>query len=59
MAKILYKLMVEIFYVPFVILIFIRKFFGKEDKFKFKEKIFPNKKINRPKVLCFGFTQQV
>ena len=55
MAKILYKLMVEIFYVPFVILIFIRKFFGKEDKFKFKEKIFPNKKINRPEGFVFWF----
>jgi len=55
MAKLLYKLMVEIFYIPFVMLIFIRKFFGKEDKFKFKEKIFPNRKMKRPEGFVLWF----
>jgi len=55
MAKLLYKLMVEAFYIPFVVLIFIRKFFGKEDKFKFKEKIFLNKKIRRPEGFLLWF----
>jgi len=54
MVKFLYKMMVEIFYIPYVLIIFIRKFYGKEDKFKFREKILPNK-IKRPDGFLFWF----
>tara|TARA_B100001540_G_scaffold137378_1_gene122087 strand:- start:894 stop:2138 length:1245 start_codon:yes stop_codon:yes gene_type:complete len=46
--------MVEIFYIPFVVLIILRIFFDKEDKSKFKEKILPNK-IRRPDGFLFWF----
>ncbi len=54
MAKFLYKMIIEIFYIPFVLMVFLRKFYNKEDKIKFKEKILPNK-IKRPEGFLFWF----
>jgi len=54
MSKVLYSLLIKIFYIPYCFLIIFRKFLGKEHDSKFKEKIFPNK-INRPDGYLFWF----
>ena len=54
MSKVLYSLLIKIFYIPYCFLIIFRKFLGKEHGSKFKEKIFPNK-INRPDGYLFWF----
>jgi len=54
MLKVLYNFLIKIFYLPYCVIIFIRIFFGKEHKLKFKEKILP-KKINRPNGFLFWF----
>jgi len=54
MLKVLYNFFIKIFYIPYCFIIFIRKFYKKEHKIKFKEKIFFNK-IERPKGFLFWF----
>ncbi len=54
MARFLYNILINIFYIPFIFIIFFRKFIGKEDSIKYKEKIFFNK-VNRPNGFLFWF----
>ena len=43
MLIILYKFLIFIFYLPYIVLIFLRKLIKKEHSHKYKEKIFLNK----------------
>ena len=54
MIKVLYNFLINIFYLPFCVIIFLRIFLGKEHKSKFQEKIF-FKKIDRPNGFLFWF----
>ncbi len=54
MLKVLYNFFIKIFYIPYCFIIFIRKFYKKEHKIKFKEKIFLSN-IERPKGFLFWF----
>ena len=54
MIKVLYNFLINIFYLPFCIIIFLRIFLGKEHKSKFQEKIV-FKKIDRPSGFLFWF----
>ena len=54
MAKLLYNLFVNIFYIPYCFIIFLRTFFDKEDKSRFKQKILP-RNIKRPDGYLFWF----
>ena len=54
MLIILYKFLIFIFYLPFIVLIFLRKLIKKEHPHKYKEKIFL-KKIVRPKGFLIWF----
>ena len=54
MLIILYKFLIFIFYLPFIVLIFLRKLIKKEHPHKYKEKIFLNK-IIRPKGFLIWF----
>ena len=54
MLIILYKFLVFIFYLPFIFLIFSRKFIKKEHPKKFKEKIYFNK-VKRPNGFLIWF----
>ena len=50
----LYNFLIKIFYIPFLLLIFIRKLLRKEHNIKFKEKFLPLKK-ERPEGYLFWF----
>jgi len=54
MLIILYKFLIFIFYLPYIVLIFLRKLIKKEHPHKYKEKIFLNK-IIRPKGFLIWF----
>ncbi len=54
MIKVLYNFLINIFYLPFCVIIFLRIFLGKEHKSKFHEKIV-FKKIDRPNGFLFWF----
>ena len=54
MLIILYKFLIFIFYLPYIVLIFLRKLIKKEHSHKYKEKIFLNK-IIRPKGFLIWF----
>tara|TARA_B100000700_G_scaffold320134_1_gene416818 strand:- start:4841 stop:6106 length:1266 start_codon:yes stop_codon:yes gene_type:complete len=54
MLKVLYNFLIKIFYLPYCLIIIVRRFFGKEHKLKFKEK-FLTKKIKRPSGFLFWF----
>ena len=49
-----YNLLVFLFYIPYIILIYLRKFINKEHHSKYKEKIFFSK-FQRPKGFLFWF----
>ena len=49
-----YNFLTYLFYIPYVILIYLRKFLKKEHSIKFKEKIFLNK-FKRPNGFLFWF----
>ena len=49
-----YNFLTYLFYIPYIILIYLRKFLKKEHSVKFKEKIFLNK-FKRPKGFLFWF----
>ncbi len=55
--KLLYRTIAFIIYPLLIVLIFLRKFFNKEDKFRYKEKIFPSsfniKRTNKSKLILF------
>ena len=54
MLRLLYSILLFIFYIPYSIIIFFRIFLNKEHKSKFKEKLF-YKKIQRPDGFLFWF----
>ena len=54
MARLLYNFLIYLFYFPFVLIIFLRRIYGKEHQEKFKEKIF-KKKSQRPSGFLFWF----
>tara|TARA_Y100001970_G_scaffold198293_1_gene241252 strand:+ start:6843 stop:8117 length:1275 start_codon:yes stop_codon:yes gene_type:complete len=54
MTRVLYNFLIIFFYIPFVFIIFFRKFINKEDKFKFKEKFFFSN-FKRPSGFLFWF----
>ena len=54
MARLLYNFLIYLFYFPFVLIIFLRRIYGKEHQEKFKEKIF-KKKFQRPSGFLFWF----
>ena len=54
MLRFLYSFFLIIFYIPYVIAIFLRIFFNKEHRSKFKEKLFFNK-IQKPDGFLFWF----
>ena len=49
-----YNFLTCLFYIPYIFLIYLRKFLKKEHQVKFKEKIFLNK-FKRPKGFLFWF----
>ena len=54
MLRLLYSILLLLFYIPYSIIIFLRIFLNKEHKSKFKEKLF-SKKIQRPDGFLFWF----
>ena len=54
MLKVLYNFFIKIFYIPYCFVIFIRTFYKKEHKIKFKEKIFFCN-VKRPDGFLFWF----
>tara|TARA_B100000700_G_scaffold331166_1_gene462000 strand:+ start:654 stop:1919 length:1266 start_codon:yes stop_codon:yes gene_type:complete len=54
MIKIFYNFLITFFYIPYILVIFFRTFINKEDKEKFKEKIFI-KNFKRPDGFLFWF----
>ena len=54
MLRVLYNILITIFYLPYFFIIIFRRFLGKEHKLKFREKILPQK-INRPEGYLFWF----
>ena len=54
MLKVLYNFLIILFYFPYCTIIFFRRFFNKEHKIKFKEKILI-KEIRRPEGFLFWF----
>ena len=54
MLRFLYSFFLTIFYIPYVIVIFLRIFFNKEHRSKFKEKLFFNK-VQKPDGFLFWF----
>ena len=48
MLKVTYNFLIKIFYIPYCFLILLRRFYNKEHKEKFREKIFSNKKSRAP-----------
>tara|TARA_B100000029_G_scaffold112344_1_gene104473 strand:- start:1648 stop:2916 length:1269 start_codon:yes stop_codon:yes gene_type:complete len=54
MTKVIYSFLIGFFYIPYVVIIFLRKFFNKEHNTKFKEKILPIK-FERPEGFLFWF----
>ena len=54
MLKVLYRFLIILFYLPYIVFILYRKLINKEHKIKFKEKILP-KKVNRPEGFLFWF----
>ena len=54
MLRFLYSFFLIIFYIPYVIAIFLRIFFNKEHRSKFKEKLFFNK-VQKPDGFLFWF----
>ena len=54
MLRIFYNILIALLYLPFIIVIFLRRFLNKEHYSKYKEKIFTNS-FKRPKGLLFWF----
>tara|TARA_A100001011_G_C14253967_1_gene819202 strand:+ start:471 stop:1736 length:1266 start_codon:yes stop_codon:yes gene_type:complete len=54
MLGIFYNLLIALLYLPFIIVIFLRRFLNKEHHSKYKEKIFTNS-FRRPKGFLFWF----
>ena len=54
MLKVFYNFLINFFYIPYCLLIYLRKFIGKEHKTKYKEKIFKtNLKKSKEPMLWF------
>ncbi len=54
MLRIFYNFLIILLYAPYIFLVFLRRYIGKEHKIKYKEKIFINN-YKRPKGFLFWF----